>query len=93
MGQTRNWVIYWEGFISTTASSSPNINMPVVLSTLLLYSLRTIVIYCYQLIHKDDGILGSDEPISDSNDISYCSEPLTNVKTIETEVFYNLKFA
>ena len=43
--------------------------------------------FCYDLIREDDGIIGSDEPISDSNDISHCSEPLTNEETRDTEVF------
>ena len=72
--------------MSTKSSSSPEINMPVVLSTLLLYSLRTIVIYCYQLIFKD-GLIESDELISNSNDISHCSESLIDEETRETEVF------
>ena len=43
--------------------------------------------FCYQFIRKDDGILGSDDPISDSKDIFHCSEPLTNEETRDTEVF------
>ena len=39
------------------------------------------------MIHKDDGIIGTNEPISKSKDISHCSKYLTDEETGETEVF------
>ena len=46
-----------------------------------------MVKFCYQLIHRDDGIFGSNGPISDSNEISHCSDLLTNEESTDMEVF------
>ena len=57
-------------YLFQALSSTEIITMLVVLSTLLLYTLRTIVMHCYQMICKDDEIIGTNESISISNDLN-----------------------